>query len=106
MSKLSGRFSQAPEEKRRYILNYSLTLSEGEVISSMAVSVISQTFGKVSVAPFVISGVAIGPSPFTSVVFYASGADNNTIWEIEFLATTSVGQIIEDVIEFTIDSDL
>lgn len=106
MSKLSGRFTQAPEERRRYILNYTLTLSEGERVTSMAVPVISQTFGKVSVAPFVISGVAIGPDPFTSVVFYASGADDDTIWEIQFLATTSAGQIIEDVIEFTIDSDL
>lgn len=106
MSKITGRFEQTPEERRRYILNYTLAVSPGEFVASMAVPVILQTFGKVSVAPFVIDGVAIGPDPFTSVVFYASGADDDTIWEVQFLATTSAGQILEDVIEFTIDGDL
>jgi hypothetical protein len=106
MSKIDGRFTQTAEERRRYILNYSLTLSGGERVSVMGVPVVTQTFGKVSVAPFVIDGLAIGPDPFTSVVFYASGGDDATIWEIQFLATTSTGQIIEDVVEFTIDGDL
>lgn len=106
MSKLSGRFSQAPEERRRYILNYALTLSAGERVSSVNVASITQTFGKVTVAPLVIDGVLIGPTPFTEVVLYASGGDDQTIFEVQFLATTSTGQIIEDVIEFSIESDL
>lgn len=106
MSTLSGRFTQAPEEKRRYILNYTLTLSEGETVSSMGVPSIVQTYGKLTIAPLVVSSVVIGPTPFTSVVFYVSGGDDQTIFEVQFLATTSVGQIIEDIVEMTIQSDL
>jgi hypothetical protein len=107
MSRLSGRFTQAPEERRRYILNYTLTLSEGEFVTSMAVPVITRTFpqGAAPVTPLVIDSVVIGPTPFTSVIFYASGGDDNTVFEVQFLATTSTGQIIEDVIEFSIESD-
>lgn len=106
MSKLSGRFTQAPEERRRYILNYTLTLSAGERILGVGVPSITQTFGKLTVVPLVIDGVLIGPTPFTEVVLYASGGDDQTIFEVQFLSTTSTGQIIEDVIEFSIESDL
>lgn len=106
MSNLSGRFTQTPGERRRYILNYTLTLSAGEFISSVNLASITQTFGKVTIAPLVIDGVLIGPDPFTEVVLYASGGDDQTIFEVQFLATTSTGQIIEDVIEFSIESDL
>lgn len=105
MSKLSGRFTQAPEEKRRYILNYNLTLSAGETVSSIVVNSITQVFGKTTVAPFVINGIVIGPGN-TQVVFFASGGDDQTDYEVQFLATTSVGQIIEDVVYFSIQSDL
>jgi hypothetical protein len=106
MSRLSGRFRQAPEEKRRYILDYTLTLSAGEVISSIAVGTITQTSNPVSLSPLLISSVVVGPSPALQVIFYASGGDDQSQWEVQFLATTSVGQIIEDVVEFNIESDL
>ena len=105
MSKISGRFTQAPEEKRRYILNYTLTLSEGETISNTVVNSITQVFGLTTVAPFVIDNIVIGPGN-TQVVFFAHGGDDQTDYEVQFLSTTSVGQIIEDVVYFSIQSDL
>lgn len=105
MSRLSGRFTQAPEETRRYILNYALTLSAGETIVSMNAPPITQVFGKATIAPLVISSIVIGPGG-TQVVFFAAGGDDQTEFEVQFLATTSVGQVIEDVVSFSIQSDL
>lgn len=106
MSVFSGVFQQAPEEKRRYILDYALTLSSGETITSMTTPIsITQEFGASTVAPFVINGVTVGPGS-TQVVFYASGGDDGTEFEVQFLANTSAGQIIEDVVKFTIESDI
>lgn len=105
MSRLSGRFTQAPEEVRRYILNYTLTLSQGETISSLVVNSITQVFGKTTVAPFVVNNIVIGPGS-TQVVYFVSGGDDQTDYEVQFLATTSVGQVIEDVVYYSIQSDL
>ena len=106
MTTLSGSYTQAPEEKRRYILDYTLTLSSGETISSITTPVsITQTYGPTSVAPLVVSSIVIAPGGL-QVVFYVSGGDDGTQFEVQFLANTSAGQILEDVVEFTIESDL
>lgn len=106
MSTFSGVFTQAPEEKRRYILDYTLTLSAGETITSISTPIsITQTDGATSISPFVITSVIIGPGAL-QVIFFASGGDDGTEFEVQFLANTSAGQIIEDVVQFTIESDL
>lgn len=106
MSTLSGVFTQAPEEKRRYILDYTLTLSAGETITSISTPIsITQTDGATSVSPFIITSVVIAPGGL-QVTFFASGGDDGTEFEVQFLANTSAGQIIEDVVQFTIESDL
>lgn len=105
MTKLTGKFTQTPSEVRRYILNYTLTTADGEDIASMAVPVVTQTYGKLTVVPFVINNVMIAPDG-KQVVFYAHGGDDGTEYEIQFLATTTVAQILEDVVQFNIDGDL
>lgn len=105
MSTLSGRFIQAPEEVRRYILNYGLTLSGGETLTTVVVHSITQVFGKTTVAPFVVNNIVIGPGA-TQAVYFVSGGDDQTDYEVQFLATTSVGQVIEDVVYYSIQSDL
>jgi hypothetical protein len=105
MSRISGRFTQTPEEARRYILNYALTLSQGETVVSIVANSITQVFGKTTIEPFVINNIIIGPGN-TQVVYFASGGDDQTDYEVQFLATTSVGQIIEDVVYYSIRSDL
>jgi hypothetical protein len=40
------------------------------------------------------------------VVFFASGGDDTGTYEVQFLATTSIGQIREDIVEFDIQGDL
>jgi hypothetical protein len=107
MSTYSGVFTQAPEEKRRYILDYTLTLSTGETVTSISSPInITQTFGtNPPVAAFQITSVVVGPGGL-QVVFYANGGDDGDEFEVQFLANTSAGQIVEDVVKFTIRSDL
>lgn len=105
MTTLSGKFEQSPVARRRYILNYQLTLSSGETVVSVGTPTVTQIFGKITVAPFAISSVVIS-SDGTEVLFYASGGDDGTQYEVLFLATTSAAQILDDVVEFDIDSDL
>lgn len=106
MSTFSGVFTQRPEEKRRYILTYTLTLSAGETVTSITTPIlIQQTFGPATISPFVIDTVLIGPGG-TQVLFFAHGGDDGTEYEVQFLANTSAGQILEDVVKFTIASAL
>lgn len=106
MSTFSGVFTQTPLEKRRYILNYALTLSSGEQVTAIITPItIVQTFGPATVSPFVIDGVLVGPGG-TQVVFYAHGGDDGTEYEVQFLANTTAAQVLEDVVKFTIASDL
>jgi hypothetical protein len=108
MSQISARFNQSPAEVKRYVLDYTMQLATGESIDSIAVNVV-QVGGVTTVAPFVIDNVALLP-PESGVVlgaaFFASGGDNNTQFEIQFLATTSLNQILEDVVSFTLAEKL
>lgn len=105
MSSLSGRFTQDPAARRRYLLDYTLSLSEGETVTAVAINSITQIAGLTTVVPLTIDGVIIGPGGLV-VQFFASGGDDDTEFEVQFLATTSVGQIIPDTVQFNIESEL
>jgi hypothetical protein len=99
MSQLSGQFTQDIPENRRYILDYTLQLSSGETITGITYSITSPT--GVTPTTLTISNVTIN-SAGTMAFFYATGGLLNQQYEVAFLATTSIGQIFEDVIKFTI----
>jgi hypothetical protein len=105
MPRYSAQFTQSPNEKRRYMLDYTLDLSAGEGVTSMATPAIVNTPGQIIVVPLVVNGVVIGPGGL-QVVFYVSGGDANNDYEVQFLATTTAGQIKEDVIKTHIRSDV
>jgi hypothetical protein len=107
MTTLSARFVQSPNERRRYLLDYTLDLASGETIVSMSTPVIvnGSSNPDPEIAPLVIDSIAIAPGAL-QVAFFASGGDNTGTYEVQFLATTSIGQIREDVIEFDIQGDL
>lgn len=99
MSQLSGQFTQDVPENRRYILDYTLQLSSGETVTSLTYSLSSPTGG--NPLALTISNVTLN-SAGTMGFFYATGGIANQQYEVAFLATTSIGQIFEDVIKFTI----
>lgn len=105
MPRYQAQFTQSPNEKRRYMLDYTLDLSTGEAVTSMATPVVVNTPGQVIVNALVVNGVVIGPGGL-QVVFYVSGGDANNDYEIQFLASTSANQIKEDVIKMHIWSDI
>lgn len=105
MPRYQAQFTQSPNEKRRYMLDYTLDLSTGESVTSMATPAVVNTPGQIIVDALVVNGVTIGPGGL-QVVFYVSGGDANNDYEIQFLATTSAGQIKEDVIKMHIRSDI
>lgn len=104
MPNIQASFQQTPNEKQRYLLNYALDLSTGEAVTSMAVPVVANTPGQKITVPLLVNGLIIGPGG-QQVVFYASGGDNGNTYEVQFLATTTAGQIKEDVVKFRIRSD-
>jgi len=101
MSQLSGQFTQDVPENRRYILDYTLQLSSGETITGVTYSVTSPTGD--NPANLTITSVTINAAG-TMAFFYATAGKLNQQYEVAFLATTSIGQVFEDVIKFTITS--
>lgn len=103
MSTYSAKFTQSPAETKRYVVDYSLQLATGEQINSVAVS-INQITGATSPA-LVINNVALLP-PVSGIVsgfaYFASGGVTLGTYEVQFLATTSLGQILEDVVFYTL----
>lgn len=108
MSIISARFNQSPAETKRYVLDYTQQLASGESISSLAVNVI-QTAGPTTGPALLINNVALLPPVKTLVLgaaFFASLGSNACQYEVQFLATTSLGQILEDIVQFVLAEKL
>jgi len=107
MTTLSARFRQSPSETKRYVLDYTLQLAPGESISSVAVNIV-QVSGAASPV-LAVTGVALLPPVGTVVpgaAYYVSGGVDQGQYEVQFLATTSIGQILEDVVSYILAEKL
>jgi hypothetical protein len=104
MTTLSARFAQSPAEAKRYVLDYTLQLATGEAIVSLAINIV-QRGGPTTGPALLINNVALLP-PVGGVVlgaaFFASAGNNACQYEVQFLATTTLGQILEDVVQFVL----
>lgn len=99
MSQLSGKFTQDNPEVRRYILDYTLQLASGETVTAMSFTISSPTGD--NPANFTVNNVTINAAG-TMAFFYATAGTAYQQYEVAFLATTSLNQVFEDVISFTI----
>lgn len=111
MSTLSARFIQSPAETKRYVLDYTLQLAPGENINSIAVNIVPTTGPATApaAAALVVSGMALLPpvkGQTIGAAFFVSGGVNQGQYEIQFLATTSLTQILEDVVQFSLTEKL
>lgn len=102
MSNLSGRFSQSPNETRRYVLDFTQQLSSGETLSSLVPTVTAITPAPVSPA-LVVENVVIA-SAGLQAVFYVTGGVAGNSYEISFITTTSISQIFEDIVQIDVAS--
>jgi hypothetical protein len=104
MPDLTARFVQASSENKRYLMDYSLQMATGEVVSTIVPTVTSPT-DSAPVLSFAITGVAIAPDG-QHAAFYAGGGLDLNIYDVKFIATTSLGQRFEDDVEYVIRNSL
>ena len=104
MTTLTARFTQSPNENRRYSIDYTLDLAVGETVSSVVSNIFPAQNTPASPA-LAINNTAISPDK-TQVVFFCSGGSPNAYYEVQFLATTSIGQVYENVVGFNIRADV
>lgn len=97
---LSGVFIQAPIEVKRYVLDYTAQLATGETVTNVVATVSSLTDNS-NVLSFIITNIAIAPNN-TQAVFYASGGLDENQYLVKFIATTSLSQTWEDIVQFTV----
>lgn len=105
MSVLAAKFSQSPTERRRYVLDYTLFLAPGENIIGVT-AVVTQITGATSPA-FVVDSIALLPTVggvTYGAAYFADGGVDAGIYEVQFLATTSLGQTLEDVVLYTLQA--
>ena len=98
MTTLSARFKKSPGERQRYILDYTRDLDAGETVTVVATAITSTTGNPTAL---IVDGILIAPSGI-QVVFYAGAGIDTNVYEVQFLATTSLGKILEDVVEFDV----
>jgi hypothetical protein len=107
MSTFQARFKQSPAERKRYVLDYTLFLAPGENIVSVATA-ITQNAGAAS-PPLVINGMALLPQVNNQTIgaaYFCSGGVDGGVYEVQFLATTSIGQVLEDIVQYTLQENL
>jgi hypothetical protein len=80
-------------------MDYTLELQPNETLTGLTATVSSPSGD--NPANFSISDITL-VTPNLTAVFYASRGNSGQVYEVTFLATTSLNQIFEDVVEFTI----
>lgn len=104
MSKITARFNKSPLSVRRYLIDFTLDLATGESVSSIAVPTVTSPSGEL-VPSLVINNIVLAPAVngvVNQATFFASGGTSGQTYEVEFLTTTSIGQILDTVIAYTV----
>jgi hypothetical protein len=107
---ISARFNQSSIEVKRYLLQYQLQLAAGEYITAVTCTITSST-DEDNNGGFQITSIAIAPSPNNyEVAFFASCATPSVadlnVYNANFVATTSLGQVLQDVVVYNIQNKL
>ncbi|NJN00236.1 MAG: hypothetical protein HC793_00700 [Aquincola sp.] len=92
-----GRYKQQPGEKRKRGIDYTPFLEDNEEISTVVAAVTPTT-----ATPFAVTTIVIDPDGKT-FAYFAEGGEADTDYTVEFTLTTSLGQRLEDEIEFEIE---
>jgi hypothetical protein len=91
-----GKYFKAPDERKRYSIDYTDWLDTGEVLT-----VVTFEVTPVDADPVVIDGIAIETGE-KSVVFYASAGLDGKSYKAIATTTTSGGQVKEDTVQYTV----
>lgn len=91
-----AKYVKQSTERKRYVVDYTDWLDTGETLTLASLAVSPAT-----TPPLVVDASAIGTDNKTVVYFVNGGLDGRT-YTITLTATTSVGQVKEDEITFSI----
>lgn len=94
-----GKLLKTPAERKRYSVDYSVWLSDGETVTNVAFAVSQDPTLETPVSPLDVDAYSIA-SP--TVVFFVSDGDNNASYSVDIQITTSTGQIKEDTVKFAV----
>lgn len=95
MSTLAA-FQKRAIERKRYTLDYSCWLDEGETLADFAIVVTPA-----SVPPLVASGAYSDPTD-TKITTYISAGLAGAIYTVSFIASTSYGQTKRDDLQMRV----
>jgi hypothetical protein len=90
-----GKFVKAPNERKRYSIDYDDWLDTGETISSVVFTV--DPADELAIASSSISS--------RSLAMFIEGGDANQTYSVTVQITTSLGQIKEDTVTFAVRDD-
>lgn len=91
---LTARYRQSALDKRRYIIDISNWLADGETITALAVTVDDG---------LTVDTAAVIPPALSSYQFYASGGEAGRTYSIHFVATTSEAQERHDRVDIIVE---
>lgn len=91
-----GKYFKAPDERKRYSIDYQDWLDTGELLSTVTFEVTP-----IDADPVVIDGIAIETGS-KSAVFYAAGGIDGKSYKAIVTTTTSGGQVKEDTVQYTV----
>lgn len=91
-----GKYVNAPDERKRYTIDYNEWLDVGETIVSITFEVTP-----VSTTPFIIDGVAINTGA-RGASFYGSGGQDGETYAAVATVVTSGGQTKNDRVNFSV----
>lgn len=89
-----GKFVKAPAEVKRYTVDYTNWLDTGETVTAKAFEVTPS--GALTIASSVILTGA------QKISFFVAGGNNDETYRVAIRATTSAGQVKEDVLQFSV----
>lgn len=91
-----GKFQKTPDEVKKYSIEYHHWLDQGEYLASISLSPVDPTDDEMS---FVLDTLGAND---TKITFFASNGVAGKTYEISATATTTQGQVKQDVILFVI----
>jgi len=91
-----GKYFKAPDERKRYSIDYDDWLDTGEQITTVTFAVTP-----VDEDPVLIDSILI-ETPGKGVVFYASAGLDGKSYKAIVTMTTNGGQVKEDTVHYTV----
>lgn len=100
MSKVAARFSKTPSERKRYDVDYSQWLEEGEQITG-ATATIYPVSASVDATPVYVDSIVILPGG-TGLAFFANAGTAGRTYRLSLITQTTLSEIKEDGIVFVV----